>query len=105
MSTTKFLNTTSYCGPGQLLPIYNNSKGRFLYIPLMSPAKKPVLTNALRSVSGDDASRNVQTTPTPICRDSTHSLRYDSSRSNMWHLPLVYTLCSVLERVISIKGQ
>ena len=39
MSTTKFLNTTSYCGPGQLLPIYNNSKGRFLYIPLMSPAK------------------------------------------------------------------
>jgi hypothetical protein len=61
---TNLFNTTSYCGPSQLLPIYNNSKGRFLYIPQRrQPAKtkKPVLTNALRSVSGDDASRNAQT--------------------------------------------
>ena len=33
------------------------------------------------------------------------SLRYDSSRSNFWQPPLVYTLCPVLVRIISIKGQ
>jgi hypothetical protein len=75
---TKFFNTTSYCGPSQLLPIYNKSKGRFLYNPQQRhPLKQKTRFSLMLSDLFLEMMHPVMSkqTPTPRCRGSI-SFRY-----------------------------
>lgn len=70
-STAKFFNTTLYCGPSQLLPIYNKSKGRFLYNSQQRhPPKQKTRFSLMLSDLFLEMMHPVMSkqTPTPRCR-------------------------------------